>query len=122
MNATASLIELPETLEVCLYNFADNVYGGVDRYKHNRIGINYKLELYDIPEIVVHELIHVHQRYKRKLEIKNGTYYWYGIPYSNKLPEEMTYFDYKETPWEIDVENKLDKLLDQVLEIVNMKT
>lgn len=114
-----TIIELPPTLEVCLYELPDNVYGGIDRYVANRFGINYNLPLESIPEIVVHELIHISQRYLNVLQIKNnGHYYWHGIPYSNILPEDMTYDEYKSCPWEIDVDNRLAKLLSRTLDVV----
>lgn len=111
-NALASMIELPPSLEVCIYDLPNSVYGGMDKYISNRIGINSKLSIDDIPKILVHELIHVHQRYTKLLEIKNGgMYYWRGIPYEDVMPENMDYQDYKNCPWEIDVEMKIDKLL-----------
>jgi hypothetical protein len=121
VNALGSLIELPKKLQICLYPFLDNVYGGIDKHVTNRFGININLSLEQLPKIVVHELIHIHQRHVGLLSIKQGHYYWRNIPYSNKMPEEMSYEEYKNCPWEIDVENRVDKLLTECLELVKKK-
>jgi len=120
-NALGSLIELPNKLQICLYPFLDNVYGGIDKHVTNRFGININLSLEQLPKIVVHELIHIHQRHVGLLSIKQGHYYWRNIPYSNKMPEEMSYQEYKNCPWEIDVDNRVDKLLTECLELVKKK-
>jgi hypothetical protein len=73
-NALGSLIELPNKLQVCLYPFLDNVYGGIDQRVKNRFGINVNLSLDQVPKIVVHELIHIHQRHVGMLDIKGGHY------------------------------------------------
>lgn len=120
-NALGSLIELPNKLQVCLYPFLDNVYGGIDQRVKNRFGINVNLSIDQIPKIVIHELIHIHQRHVGMLDIKSGYYYWRNIPYGNKLPEEMSYDDYKNCPWEIDVDNRVDKLLTECLELIKVQ-
>jgi hypothetical protein len=117
-NALGSLIELPKKLQVCLYPFLDNVYGGIDKNVTNRFGVNINLSLEQLPKIVVHELIHIHQRHVGLLKIKQGHYYWRNIPYSNKMPEEMSYQEYKSCPWETDVDERVDKLLTDSLELI----
>lgn len=121
VDALSTLIELPQTLQVCLYPFVNNVYGGIDKHVKNRFGININLSLEELPKIVVHELIHIHQRHIGLLAIKGGYYYWRGIPYNNKLPEEMSYQEYKNCPWEIDVDNRVDNLLTECLELIKKK-
>ena len=110
-NALGSLIELPK-------KFLDNVYGGIDKNVTNRFGVNINLSLEQLPKIVVHELIHIHQRHVGLLKIKQGHYYWRNIPYSNKMPEEMSYQEYKSCPWETDVDERVDKLLTDSLELI----
>ena len=121
VDALSTLIELPQTLQVCLYPFVNNVYGGIDKHVKNRFGININLSLEELPKIVVHELIHIHQRHTGLLAIKGGYYYWRGIPYGNKLPEELSYQDYKSCPWETDVDDRVDKLLIQALELIKLQ-
>jgi len=117
--AIAKVIELPEIVEVCLYPLANNVYGGIDRVKVNRIGLNYSLMLEDMPAILTHELIHVHQKHKGILRIdhKNNCY-WHGILQTNKLPEEMTYEEYNNLPWEVDVRNKQTEVFKKALALL----
>ena len=108
-------IELPDTLEFCIYKFDENVYGGIDKHIPHRIGLNSSLSLEEIPQILVHELLHVHQRHTGSLAIRNSTYYWLGIPYHN-TETNLSYQEYKSTPWEIDVENRAEKLLTLALQ------
>ena len=121
-HALSTLIPLPETVEVCIYDLPDNVYGGLDKHTPNRLGLNSKLPLERIPEILVHELIHASQRHTNMLDIKNnGTYYWRGIPYHNTLPENLDYHEYKNSPWELDVDERLDKLLTETLSLAKQQ-
>ena len=118
-NAVAQLIDLPTELEVCLYSLGNNVYGGVDRYKINRLGINYDIPMEELPLILVHELIHVNQKHTGLLRIaQDGLIYWRGIPYTKKLPEELEYSEYEKLPWEIDVENQQIDLLHRAIPLL----
>lgn len=119
-SAISELIELPETLEICLYNLNKNTFGGIDKYVHTRIGINYNLDLIDIPRILTHELLHAHQMHTKQLCIKNDIFYWQGIPYHNVNNEE-SYQNYKSYPWEIDVDTRVDKLLTDAIELSKKK-
>jgi hypothetical protein len=120
-NTVSELIELPQIIDVCLYKLDENVYGGIDQYVMNRLGLNNSLTLEELPQILVHELIHVHQRHTKQLEIKNNTYYWRGIPYHN-VDTELTFEKYKNTPWEIDVQNRQTKVLERALDILTTNT
>lgn len=118
-NAVAKVIELPDTLEVCLYPLDENVYGGIDRNRVNRLGINYDLPLDMLPHILTHELIHVHQKHTGILRITpNGMCYWHGIPYTKQSPEEMSYEDYQNLPWELDVVNRQQKIFSDALKTI----
>ena len=122
-NAIRQVIELPDTLEICLYPLADNVYGGIDRMHVNRIGIHYNLDFESIPKILVHELIHVSQKHLGHLLIKpNGMCYWHGIFYTKKSPEEMTYEEYHNLPWELDAYSRQSKVLQEALAILTSTT
>lgn len=120
--AVSQIIELPETVEVCLYPLEDNVYGGIDINRINRIGLNINLSLESQLKILVHELIHVSQKHLGMLRIKpNGMCYWHGIPYTKKPPEEMTHEEYTNLPWELDVQHRQSKVLQQALDILTTK-
>jgi hypothetical protein len=117
--AVSQIIELPDIVEVCLYPLEDNVYGGIDINRINRIGLNINLSLESQLKILVHELIHVSQKHLGMLKIKpNGMCYWHGIPYTKKPPEEMTHEEYTNLPWELDVQHRQSKVLQQALEIL----
>lgn len=119
-NAISKIIELPESLEVCLYPLEHNVYGGIDKFKLNRLGINYNVSLEALPKVLTHELIHINQKHTGKLKItQNGMCYWYGIPYTKKLPEEMSYEEYQNLPWELDVVNRQQKIFREALALVS---
>lgn len=119
-NAIAQVIELPPTLEVCLYDLGPEVYGGIDMYMINRIGLNYDLSFEDLPKILTHELIHVHQKHTKLLEFRiNRHYYWRGIPYTNKTPEQLTHEEYQNLPWEIDVKERQSKVLQMALDLLS---
>ncbi len=117
--AISKIIELPESLEVCLYPLEHNVYGGIDKFKDNRLGINYNISYESLPKVLTHELIHINQKHTGKLRIaQNGMCYWHGIPYTKKLPEEMSYEEYQNLPWELDVVNRQQKIFKEALELV----
>ena len=115
-NLLSQLIELPDYLEVCLYPLEENVYGGIDVNRVNRIGLNIKLPYMDIPKVLTHELIHVNQKHIGLLKIDaRGMCYWRGIPYTNKDPDDMTYEEYTNLPWELDVQQRQSRLLSEAL-------
>jgi len=120
--AVSKIISLPSLIEVCLYKLPDNVYGGIDMFRVNRVGINIDAPLERIPKILTHELIHVHQKHTGLLKIKHdGSSYWHGILITKKLPEDMAYEDYQHLPWELDVTNRLDQIYFGALDLVDKK-
>lgn len=121
-NAISKVIELPNKLEVCLYPLENNVYGGIDRVRINRIGINYNIPLMVLPKVLTHELIHINQKHTGLLRIGiDGMCYWRNIPYTNKLPENMLYEEYQNLPWELDVTNRQQEVFKKALGVVDNK-
>ena len=115
-NLLTNIISLPDSLEICLYKLDTGVYGGIDRYHINRIGLDYDLPFDMLPVILTHELIHVHQKHTGILRIThNGTCYWHGIPYNNKPLEKLTAEEYAKLPWEVDAISKQENILMQAL-------
>lgn len=114
--ALANIISLPDLLEVCIYKLDTGIYGGIDRYHTNRIGLDYDLPFNILPIILTHELIHVHQKHTGILRItNNGTCYWYGIPYNNKPLDQLSAEEYAKLPWELDALSKQETILMQAL-------
>ena len=99
-----------------------NVYGGIDSLRINRLGINIQIPLESVPKILTHELIHVHQKHTSVLKMaRDGMCYWHGTPYTDIKPEDMNYEEYTELPWEVDVQNRLDKVFKEALHLYNGK-
>lgn len=120
--AVAQVIELPPLIEVCLYDLGHNVYGGIDMYRINRVGINLTVPLEQLPKILTHELIHVHQKHKGTLKInRDGSSYWHGILTTKTMPENMPYEEYENLPWELDVKHRLDQVFSDALKLVDKK-
>jgi hypothetical protein len=120
--AVSKIIELPDAIEVCLYDLGKSVYGGIDLYRVNRIGINYTLPYDGVAIILVHELIHVCQKHTGRLRITaRGHFYWHGILITKKLSEDLAYSEYMNLPWELDAYNKQHKVLSQALDILLTK-
>lgn len=119
-NLISEIIELPDTIEVLLYPLEPNVHGGIDINRVNRIVMNTNLSYEEIPMILTHELIHVSQKHNGLLTMdRQGMCYWRGIPYTNKKPEDMTYEEYENLPWEVDVRHRQTKVLTQALQLYN---
>jgi len=115
-NAISNIIELPPLLEVCLYNLGESVYGGIDLFRINRIGINYTLPYDSVPKVLAHELIHVHQKFKGTLKITpNNKCYWHGIFITSKSPDDMTNEEYMNLPWEIDAYHRQQQVLSEAI-------
>lgn len=119
-NLVSEVIELPEIVEVCLQYMDKNVYGGIDKVRINRLGINLHLPLNEVPKILAHELIHVNQKHSGILKIdRNGVCYWHGTRYTDMTPEDFSYDEYMQLPWEVDVQNRLDKVFIEALRLNN---
>ena len=117
LNAT-HVLELPNTIDICLYILKNDQYGGIDKKRINRLVLNYYLPIRQIPKILVHELIHVNQRYTNKLEItKDGWYIWQKKYFLKKDPQCLTYEQYLNLPWEVDVQCRLNTTLQKILDI-----
>lgn len=117
-NCVSTFLELPERIEVCLYNLDKNTYGGIDVNVPNRMGIDFELPYDSLPRIVIHELLHIHQRKIGKLKInRDGSYFWCGVFFTKTPPEQMPYEEYQKLPWEVDVRVNEEKVLKKAIEI-----
>ena len=102
-------LDLPETIEVKFAVLDESLYGTThinSRFK-NRININNSLTFNDIPQVLVHELIHLEQVKSGRLSgSSDGNYYW-----DNKYYDLSYYPNYDELPWEKDVAERQQSLL-----------
>jgi len=110
-------LTLPKTITIILKKLEPAVYAETNLQNMNqyRIVINSDLPLSNIIQPLIHELIHLNQIYTGRLVGKRGSYIWNGIEYKVKNGLAQTYDDYQSMPWELDVNQKLPKLLEYVL-------
>lgn len=110
-------LDLPNTIEVEFKNLNNSIYAEtlVDPRFTNRIRLNANINYNSLVEPTVHELLHLNQIFTGKLSCNKGKIFiWenktYKIDQSN-----LTYEDYQNLPWELDVKFKEKKLLNQIL-------
>lgn len=100
-------IQLPNDIQIEFKELNENTYGETSlnpRYK-NRLTLNDKLSLTEIVKPLIHELIHIHQIHVGKLSKRQHNFYiWENKTYN--LNNNLTYQDYCNLPWEIDVKEK----------------
>jgi hypothetical protein len=110
-------LTLPKTITIVLKKLEPAIYAETNLQNMNqyRIVINSDLPLSNIIQPLIHELIHLNQIYTGKLVGKRDRYLWNGIEYKVKNGLSQTYDDYQSMPWELDVNQKLPKLLEFVL-------
>lgn len=114
----SKIIDLPDEIEVEFVKMLPSVYGETllyGRFK-NRFRINDCLSPKEIIKPVVHELIHIHQVHIGRLKaMRDGTYIWDGRQYKNTDPNLLENSAYRNLPWEQDVENVMDSILNRIL-------
>jgi hypothetical protein len=114
----SKIIDLPDEIEVEFVKMLPSVYGETllyGRFK-NRFRINDCLSPKEIIKPVVHELIHIHQVHIGRLKaMRDGTYIWDGRQYKNTDPNLLENSEYRNLPWEQDVENMMDSILNRII-------
>lgn len=113
-------LNLPQYIEVEFKSLKDNVHGETildPRFK-NRIRLNENLLAREVIGPLVHELLHLNQTFTGKLSYRrDGNYIWENKPYM--VPENPTYNDWSKYPWEVDVVNKQQLLVQKIIESYN---
>ena len=109
-------LKLPD-ITVVLKRLEPSVYAQTNLHHSDpyKIVLNSDLSIADTIKPLVHELIHCDQVYTGKLSCKKGSYIWQGIEYRNQNQLNQTYSEYQNLPWELDVNQRLPKLLEFVL-------
>lgn len=114
----AQVIDLPNEIEIEFAKLTPSVYGEtllVGRFR-NRFRISDTLSPKEIVKPIVHELIHIHQVHTGKLKVmRDGTHIWMGRQYRNVDPNLLENRAYRNLPWELDVENNLETILNQAI-------
>ena len=108
----STVVELPADIEIVFAALADHEYGNTPvnpRFK-NRVNVNSKLTVREIPQVLLHELLHLSQIKTGKLSnTSNGQYIWNGNNYP--VPKNADYQYYQNLPWEQDVINRQRRIL-----------
>lgn len=108
-----NLYVLPDTIEIQFEQMGPSVYGMtmLDPRFPNRIRINQDLSLEEYLLPLTHELLHLHQMFTNRLQSRpGGRIMWDKELYKVNMLE-MSYTDYQQLPWELDVAEKQQKLL-----------
>jgi hypothetical protein len=103
---------LPDEIQVEYKKLGENIYGETylqDRFQ-NRICLNHNLEIHEIIKPFMHELLHLHQIHISLLsKRRDGSFLWNNRVY--RVNKDMSYQQYMNLPWELDVAEKQQKLL-----------
>lgn len=119
VNIASIDFSLPECIIFEMRKLGPSTYGQtiVDPRQKNRILLNIDLGLHETVFVLTHEIIHLHQITTGQLTIgKNGSLIWdhhYQVD-KNRL-NSLSYIEYSQLPWEIDVVKKQQVLLEKLL-------
>lgn len=108
------IYNLPDTIEIQYEDMGHSVYGMtmLDPRFPNRIRLNQTLSLEEFILPLTHELLHLNQTFTNKLQSRPGG----RILYENEIYKvdtlKLSYQDYQQLPWELDVAKKQQKLLE----------
>lgn len=108
------LYVLPDNIEIQFENMGDSIYGMtmLDPRFPNRIRLNQDLSIEEILLPLTHELLHLHQIYTNRLQSRSGgRILWEGQIYKVDSMK-LSYEDYQNLPWEMDVTINQKKLLE----------
>jgi hypothetical protein len=111
-DAVSTVISLPEEIIIRVANLRDGTYGSAAlefRFR-NRISISSVLSAEEIPEILVHELIHLNQIHTGVL----SSYLWNNHPCPTTI-DKLTYEQHQQLPWELDVAARRAEVLKEAL-------
>ena len=116
--AASLYIALPDNIIVELVDLGHNAYGEstLTFNKESKVRINLQLSAKEMIYPLVHELLHLNQIHEGKLSVTRfGDCVWEGKTY--KLNQsKMSYKEYTQLPWELDVANREKQLLANILQ------
>ncbi len=108
----STVVDLPQDIEIVFAMLAEHEYGNTPvnpRFK-NRVNVNSKLTAREIPQVLLHELLHLSQiKTGRLSSTSNGQPIWNGNQYS--VPKNADYQYYQNLPWEQEVVSRQRKIL-----------
>jgi len=112
----SGIIEIPDSIEVEFRLLSQSVYGEtlLDKRYKNRIRLHEGLSVKEVIIPLIHELLHLNQTYTGKLSgRRDGSFLWNSKVYY--APKTPTVPEWSKLPWEIDVAEKENLVLEQVL-------
>jgi len=116
--AASLYITLPDNIIVELVDLGHNAYGEstLTFNKESKVRINLQLSAKEMIYPLVHELLHLNQIHEGKLSVTRfGDCVWEGKTY--KLNQsKMSYKEYTQLPWELDVAHREKQLLANILQ------
>ena len=117
---TKKYIELPEYLEIEFKKLNPNIYGEtlLDTRFKNRIRLNEDLTCKEVIIPLIHELLHLNQIFVGRLVgRRDGSFIWDKRVYKTSKSPDVR--EWENLPWEVDVAQKQQKLLEKVLDQVD---
>jgi len=117
VSCVSSLIILPEKIEVEFKKLRPSIYGEtvLDPRFPNRIRLSDSLVAREVIKPVVHELLHLNQTFTGKLSVRSdGTYVWMG-KFFRVDTSKVTVDEWAKLPWEQDVANSENYILQKAL-------
>lgn len=106
-------LRLPPEITVILASLPMNTHGGI--LENKKLVINNRLEGDRLLEAVLHELIHLEQIYTKRLKIDGSTMRWDNNTVTVQPLSTLTYKQYLDLPWELDVQCRLPELIAKVV-------
>ena len=111
-------IDLPDNIIVEFVDLGHNAYGEstLTFNKDSKVRINLQLSTKELIYPLVHELLHLNQMHEGRLSVTRfGDCVWEGKIY--KLDQsKMSYKEYTQLPWELDVTSREKQLLANILQ------
>lgn len=116
--AASLYIDLPSNITVEFVDLGHTTYGEsiLTFNKDSKVRINLQLSCKELIYPLIHELLHLNQIHEGKLSISRfGDCIWEGKTY--KIDQaKMSYKDYMQLPWELDVAYREKELLANILQ------
>lgn len=115
--AASLYISLPDSIIVEFVDLGPSMYGEstVSFNKQRKIRINLQLSCKEMIFPLVHELLHINQMHEGRLAVtRSGDYIWEGKTYKVDA-HKISYKEYMQLPWELDVTCSEKELLAKIL-------
>jgi hypothetical protein len=116
--AASLYINLPDNIIIEFVDLGPSMYGEstLTFNKDSKVRINLQLSCKELIYPLVHELLHLNQIHEGRLSVTRfGDCVWEGKTY--KIDQSnMSYKDYMQLPWELDVRDREKELLANILQ------